>query len=162
VASRRLTLDETAEILRTTVPRLGELTAGIAPELLQTAPDEGWSVNEVLAHLRACHDVLGGSVLRILREDRPRWKGMNPRVWMKHTDYPQWEFGPAFKAFRAQRAELLEVLEPLPARAWDRTATVTGMIGDVHERTAHYYAEWMARHERGHLKQVARIVKALG
>lgn len=162
VAERRLALDEIMEILRTTVPRLAELTDGVPRTRLHAASDDGWSPNHVLAHLRACHDVLGGSVLRILREDHPAWKGMNPRAWMKQTDYPEWKFDPALEAFRAQRAELLGVLEPLPPDAWERTATVTGMVGDVYERSARYYADWMARHERGHLKHIARILKAVG
>jgi hypothetical protein len=32
-------------ILRTTVPRLEELTDGVAPRRLQVAPDDGWSVS---------------------------------------------------------------------------------------------------------------------
>jgi len=159
--ARDLTIEEIMAILRTTVPALGELTGGVAARRLQTPPDEGWSVNDVLAHLRACHDVLGGSMLRILREDHPAWKGMNPRTWIKHTDYPEWKFGPAFEAFRTQRAELLVVLEPLPHAAWERTATVTGMVGDVYERSARYYGDWMARHERGHVKHIDRILKAV-
>lgn len=161
MAVRLLMIDEIMDILRTTVPRLAELTEGVAPARLHTAPDDGWSVNDVLAHLRACHDVLGGSVLRILREEHPAWKGMNPRAWIKQTDYPQWEFGSAFGAFRAQRAELLEVLEQLAPDDWERTATVTGMIGDVYERPARYYAGWMARHEHGHVKHLARILKTV-
>jgi hypothetical protein len=31
-------------------------------------------VNDVLAHLRACHDVFGGNLLRILAEDTSRGK----------------------------------------------------------------------------------------
>ena len=81
---------------------------------------------------------------------------------MKHTDYPQWEFGPAFEVFRAQRTELLAVLEPLPPDAWERTATVTGMVHDVYERSARYFGDWMSRHERGHLKHIERILDAVG
>ena len=104
MADRLLTIDEIMDILRTTVPRLEELTDRIPPARLQVAPDDDWSVNDVLAHLRACHDVLGGSVLRILREDHPAWKRMSPRTWMRRTDYPGWTFGPAFDGVRAPSA----------------------------------------------------------
>ncbi|MGH2428103.1 MAG: hypothetical protein ACRDGV_04325 [Candidatus Limnocylindria bacterium] len=60
--------------------------------------------------------------------------------------------------FRAQRVELLEVLEPLPPEAWERTATVTGMIGELYENSALYYSDWMARHERSHLRHIKRII----
>jgi hypothetical protein len=106
--------------------------------------------------------VLGGNVLRILAEDTPTWKGMNPRAWMKQTDYPDWEFAPAFEAFAKQRAELLTVLEPLAPEAWERIARVTGMIGETYVRSARYYADWMAGHERAHLKSLPRIITAVG
>jgi DinB superfamily len=149
-------------ILPETAPRIAAMTEGLAHAQLHSAPEPGsWSVNDVLAHLRACHDVLGGNVLRILAEDTPTWKGMNPRAWIKKTDYPGWAFAPAFEAFKTQRAELLAVLEPLPPEAWARTAKVTGMIGETYDRSAHYYADWMAGHERAHLKSLPRIIAAV-
>ena len=114
--ARDLSVDEIMAILPETPGGSPTLTKGLTPAQLRTAPEAGaWSVNDVLAHLRACHDVLGGNVLRILAEDHPALKGMNPRAWMKKTDYPEWQFAPAFAVFRKQRAELLAVLEPLPA-----------------------------------------------
>jgi hypothetical protein len=161
VARRELTVDEIIEILQTTVPRLEDLTHGVRQEHLYTVTEYGWSVNDQLAHLRACHDVLGGNMLRIVREDHPAWKGMNPRTWQKQTDYFEWKFGPAFEAFRAQRAELLEVIEPLPPEAWARTATVSVPPKQTYEYSTRYYGDWMAGHERGHLKHIAQILKTL-
>jgi hypothetical protein len=159
MASRDLTVDEIMAILPETPPRIAALTDGVTPARLHAAPEpDGWSVNDVLAHLRACHDVLGGNVLRIVREDRPAWKGASPRAWIKHTDYPEWEFAPALEAFSTQRADLLAVIEPLPSDAWERVAIVTGMIGETYERSARYYGSWMASHERAHWKHIATII----
>jgi hypothetical protein len=161
MASRDLTVDEIMAILPETPRRIAALTEGMTTVLLRSSPEPGaWSVNDVLAHLRACHDVLGGNVLRILAEERPAWKGMSPRAWIRKTDYPDWEFAPAFEEFKRQRAELLEVLEPLPAGAWSRTATVTGMLGEAHEYSARYYGSWLAAHERAHWKHIGQIVAA--
>ena len=156
--TRELTIAEIMEILRTTAPRLEELTDGAPETALYAVTDYGWSVNDQLAHLRACHDVLGGNMLRIIREDDPAWKGMSPGTWQKQTDYFEWEFRPAFEAFRAQRAELLEVLEPLPPQAWESTATVSVPPKQIYEYSTLYYGDWMARHERGHLKHMKRII----
>ena len=147
------------DILRTTVPRLDDLTRGVSLKRLTRMTDYGWSVNDQLAHLRACHDVLGGNMLRVVREDHPSWKGMAPQAWQKQTDYFEWKFSPAFEVFRAQRAELLEVLEPLPPKGWERTATVWAPPGVVYEYSTLYYGDWMARHERSHLKHMARILE---
>ncbi|MFL5641012.1 MAG: DinB family protein [Chloroflexota bacterium] len=157
-----LTVDEIMVILPVTVGRLEELTASLTPARLSLSPEPGaWSINDVLAHLRACHDVLGGNMLRILREDRPTWRAMNPRTWMTQTDYPDWDFASALTAFSRQRAELLTVLEPLDAAAWSRTAGVTGLPGGMVERDVRYYGSWMAAHERAHVKHIARVAAAV-
>jgi hypothetical protein len=157
-----LTVDQIMAILPETPRQVATLTRGMTPARLRTAPEpDAWSVNDVLAHLRACHDVLGGYLLRIVAEEHPTWKGMNPRAWMKKTDYPAWEFSAAFTAFRKQRAELLHVLEPFPRGDWERTATVIGMLGETYERSAHYYGDWLAGHERAHWKQISAIVTAV-
>jgi hypothetical protein len=159
VATRLFTVDAIMEILRTTVPRLEELSGGVPQQRLYTVTDYGWSVNDQLAHLRACHEVLGGNMLRIPREDHPAWKGMSPRAWQKQTDYFEWKSPQAFEAFRAQRADLLEVLEPLPPEAWERTATVNVPPRALYEYSTTYYGDWMARHERSHLTHIARIIR---
>jgi hypothetical protein len=155
----QLTVSATMDVLRTTVPRLEELTRDSAPAHLYEVTDYGWSVNHQLAHLRACHDVLGGNMLKIIREDHPTWKGRSPRTGQER--YFEWTWEAAITAFRAQRAELLAELEPLPLEAWERTATVTAPPNTVYEYSTLYYGDWMARHERSHVRHMARILEEL-
>jgi len=61
---------------------------------------------------------------------------------------------------RDQRNALLAVLDPLPPGDWQRTGTLVG-AGRPVDLTAHSYAERLARHERPHIKQIAKIVAAL-
>jgi hypothetical protein len=63
----------------------------------------------------------------------------------------------SLRAFTKQRAELLALLRPLPKAAWSRRATVTG-AGKPRERTVMEYAQWLANHERSHVKHIARMV----
>jgi hypothetical protein len=115
----------------------------------------------VVAHLRACGDVLGGNMLLILAEDRPTYQSMNPRAYLKKTDYPEWKFKPAFEAFSKQRAELLNVLDATPREAWSRFAHVTGMLKEAYERDVRFYGEWLAGHERANLPHIRRILDAV-
>ena len=157
-----LTVDEIMAILPETPRRIAALTEGLTPTQLHAAPEpDAWSASDVLAHLRASHDVLGGSILRILAEDGPAWKRLSPRAWIRKTDYLHWEFEPAFEAFRKQRADLLAVLEPLPHERWKRIAMVTETTGEIGPRSARFYGDWMAGHERVHLVQIAEIVAAV-
>jgi hypothetical protein len=142
-------------------PRLAALTAGLSPTQLRTAPQPAdWSANDVLAHLRACADMWGGCLLQILAQDHPTLRAVNPRTWIKHTNYLELEFRPSLRAYTQQRAELLAVLQPLPSAAWERAATVTG-AGKALERTVQFYAQWLARHEQPHLKQIERLARTL-
>ena len=156
--SQSLTIEQVLTLLAATPLRLAALTAGLAPKELQTrpTPDE-WSANEVLAHLRACADVWGNCIMAIIAEDAPTLRAVNPTTWIKKTDYLELEFRPSLRSFATQRADLLAVLSPLPPEGWSRTARVSG-AGKVLERTVLFYAQWLARHERPHVKQVERIV----
>lgn len=159
--SRSLTTEQVLTLLAETPPRLAALTADLAPAQLHTTPNQDvWTANDVLAHLRACADVWGNCIVTMIAQDRPVLRAINPRTWIKKTDYLELEFRPSLRSFATQRAELLAVLSTLPPEGWSRGATVTG-AGKVLERTVLFYAQWLARHERQHIKQVERIVNAM-
>ncbi len=149
-------------MLRENALRLTGLAGGAPSEQFHCAPGAGeWSPNEILAHMRACADVWGGSIARILAEDHARFAGTNPRSWMKRTDYLQWRFEEALRAFASQRRELLDALAALAPDEWERRATVTAW-GQANERTLRSYASQLALHERTHVGQIEASLKALG
>ena len=161
MARSSLTVEQMLTVLAATPPRIAALTAGLAPAQLHTAPaPDEWSANDVLAHLRACADMWGDCIVAIVSQDRPTLRAVNPRTWIKKTDYLEQEFEPSLRAFATQRTELLAVLEPLAPEGWSRAATVTG-AGKVLERTVLSYAQRLAVHERPHVKQIERIVNTL-
>jgi hypothetical protein len=161
VPSSSLTIEQVLTLLAATPSRIAELTAGLAPALLHTPPNhDEWSANDVLAHLRACADVWGNCIVAMIAEDTPTLRAVNPLTWIKKTDYLELEFRPSLRSFTMQRVDLLAVLSPLPIDAWSRSATVTG-AGKVLERTVLFYGQWLARHERQHVKQVERIVNTM-
>ena len=157
-----LPIEQILSILAETPPRLAALVAGLGPAQLHTVPNPGaWSANDNLAHLRACNDVWGGNIRRLLAEHRPTLRGLNPRAWMKKTDYLEQEFAPSLRIFTTQRLELLAVLQALPPEGWSRQATVIDMVGKRLERSVLGYADSLARHERSHVRQIEGIVNAL-
>ena len=151
------TTEQILTMLAATPSRLAGLTESLLPAQLLAPPEPGeWSARDVLAHLRACGDMWGKCIAEILSKDRPTIKAVNPTTWIKKTNYREQEFQPSLQAFTAQRAELLAVLKPLAPEDWSRMATVTG-AGKPRERTVHTYAQWLANHERPHIKQIERI-----
>ncbi len=159
--NQSLTIDQVLMILAATPPGIAALTARLRPAQTHTSPGHGeWSANEVLAHLRSCADVWGDCIVAIITRDEPTLRAINPRTWIEHTDYLEQEFGRSLRAFARQRKHLLKVLGPLPPQAWSRSATVTG-AGKPLERTMLFYGQWLAGHERTHLRQIERIANTL-
>jgi hypothetical protein len=156
-----LTDEQILPLLAATPKRLAALTADLSSAQLSTPPNPNeWSANDVLAHLRSCADVWGNCMAVIIAEDMPTLRAVNPLTWIKQTDYLDLEFRPSLHSFATQRADLLAVLEALPPQGWERSATVTG-AGKVLERTVLFYGDWMARHERQHVKQIEHIVNTM-
>lgn len=155
------TIDQTLTLLAETPRRITALTAALSPRQLRTAPKRGeWSANDVLAHIRACADVRGDCIPAIIAGDMATLRAIDPRNYMETTDYVELEFEPSFRAFARQRANLLKVLKQLPRKSWSRTVTVTG-AGAPLVRSVLFYAQWVARHERPHLKQIEHIVSTM-
>ncbi len=121
---------------------------------------EEWSANDVLAHLRSCADVWGNCIVTIIAQDNPTIRAINPRTWIKQTNYLEQKFQSSLHAFAIQRTDLLNALEPLTHADWLRSAIVTG-AGKPLERTVLFYAQWMASHERPHLKQIKSIANTM-
>jgi hypothetical protein len=161
VPNTSLTIEQVLTLLEATPQRIAALTADLESAKLNTSPSrDEWSANEMLAHLRSCADVWGDCMRVMIAEDAPTLRAINPRTWIKQTDYLELEFQPSLRSFTAQRANLLAVLEVLPHDGWLRTATVTG-AGKPLQRTVLFYGQWLARHERTHVKQIERLVKAM-
>jgi len=155
------TIEQVLTLLAATPARIAAATRGLTEAELHRSPKRGeWSANEVLAHVRACADVRGEPIRTILAHDHPTFRAVNPLTWIRKTDYLGLEFGPSLRSFTKQRADLLALLRPLPAADWSRAATVTG-AGAALERTVLFYAEWVARHERPHVKQVEQIATTM-
>ena len=165
MAKAALTIEQVFAILPETPRRLAAAAEGLAPAQLRAAPAAGeWSMVDLLAHLRSCADVWGDCIATMLAEDGPTIRAVNPRAHVRGTGYPDLDFRPSLAAFTRQRAELLGILEALGPAEWERTATVTG-AGAPLERTVWFYAEWLARHERTHRRQIdatAAAVRAPG
>ncbi len=155
--AKTLSVEQILTLLAEAPSLIAEATAGLSSEQLRAAPTPGeWSVNEILAHLRACADMWGDAIATILAQDNPTIRAVNPRTWIEKTDYREQAFYASFDRFTRQRAELLTSLQSPAPDDWLRSATITG-AGKPFVRTVLAYADWMASHERSHVKQIRRL-----
>jgi len=148
------------KLLVATPRRIAGASKDLNKEQLRRKPAaDSWSANEVLAHLRACADVWGSSIMAMLTQDRPTLRYVSPRTWIKKTNYADLEFGVSFRGYANQRKDLLKVLRTLSHHDWLRGASVK-VAKKRREETVLSYAERMARHEAGHCGQVERTLGA--
>lgn len=161
MAKELYSIEQALTLLAETPAVLAKLTAELSPAQLRAKPSRGeWSANDVLAHLRACADVRGRPIATIIAEDHPTLRAINPREYVRTTDYPDLEFRPSLRSFAGQRAKLVKMLKQLPREDWSRGASVL-KGGKVLELTVLFYACWIARHERRHLEEIARMANRI-
>lgn len=144
-------IDDILVILAETPERFAAASQDRTLEQLHRRPEpKSWSVNEILAHLRACADVWGLDIKRMLSEDAPSLPDVHPTIHLKGTDYPDLEFQTSLAAFAEQRKSLLIKLKSLGFQDWSRTARIKDRTHTVFSQ-----ARRMALHEQGHWDQVA-------
>lgn len=147
--------------LTETPGKIRALTDGVEPEVLHAAPADGeWSVNEVVAHLRAAADVWEDGISRMLTEDHPTIRAGNPGAQMERSNYAELPFSESFEAFSEQRSRLLDILGSLPEDGWARSADIVG-AGGTRVQTVQAYARRIASHEPLHIEQIEAAIRAL-
>src|SRR5262245_2927672 len=145
--------------LSETPKQIAAIARGQEDERLHRKPQaDAWSAQEIVAHLRACAEVWGRSLERMLAEDHPTIRYVSPRGWIKRTDYLQQSFRDSLIAFRRVRVALVKALSELDAADWSRGATLRGTtLG--REGTVLGYAMRIADHEAQHMAQLQRTVQ---
>jgi hypothetical protein len=153
-------VSRTLTMLSDTPKRIAAIVRGCSDVQLHRKPaPDAWSARDIVAHLRACADVWGQSIDRMVAEDHPTVRYVSPRGWIKQTDYLDQGFRDSLRAFAKARAGLLRTLRALDAAGWSRRGTFTGStLG--REATVLSFATRIADHEVGHLEQLQRTLPA--
>ena len=157
---KRSEIQAVLAVLSETPEQIARIARGCSDRQLHHKPEaDAWSAQEIVAHLRACAEVWGRSIDRMLAEDHPTIRYVSPRGWIRKTDYLQQSFRDTLRAFSDQRAVLVGTLSKLEASGWARGATFTATTLD-REATVLSYAMRIADHEVRHLDQLRRTVNA--
>lgn len=132
--------------------RIARVARGLDARALRRKPTpDAWSGQEIVAHLRACATVWGGSIERMLAEDHPTIRYVSPRGWIRKTDYLDRDFGESLSAFARDRKRLVAMLRALDRRGWSRGATFTGTtLG--RDGTVLSYVQRIGDHELSHFR----------
>ena len=90
--------------LADTPVRISEATENASPSSLHLrSEEEAWSVNDVIAHLRACADVWGSSIEKMISLDHPTMRYVSPWTWIRKKTYRDLPFAANLAAFASQK-----------------------------------------------------------
>jgi hypothetical protein len=147
-------LGDLLSLLSETPRHLQSQSVGLDDERLQRRPGANeWSANEILAHLRACADVWGGSIQAMIERDHPTLRYVSPRTWIRRTGYPTEPFADSLWQFMTQRDGLVAALRALDPVDWARGATFTGTTRG-RTQTILSYVQRIVAHEAEHVQQI--------
>ena len=149
----------TIELLTHAPLRLKRATRGVQTARLYCRSDvEPWSVSDILAHLRACADVWGHSIMAMIAQDNPIQRYVSPRALMRKPTYANQEFGAALESFAKERRKLVKTLAHLDLHGWARRGTFTGTSPRGRDQTVLSYAHRLVDHEQAHLDQIETLL----
>jgi len=148
------------ELLTHAPLRVEKATRGAQTTRLCLRSDvEPWSVSDILAHLRACADVWGGSIIAMIMRDNPTMPYVSPRTWMKKPMYVEQEFNAALESFAKERQKLVKALAELDETGWLRRASFSGVSDRQRDQPVVSYADRIVNHEQPHLDQIESLLR---
>ena len=140
--------------LRSAEPVYRKLLEGVTQEQAQAARggDEGWTIVEVLCHLRDTEERAVERARRMATEDNPFLEAFDQDAWAIERRYAEQNVTSALADCLRYKREHIALLEGLPAEAWKRTGRheERGDI-DIESHTLH-----MVAHDAQHAAQIAR------
>ena len=147
------------ELLKQGPTRIKKAASGVQTAQLDVRTDEEpWSISDILIHLRACSDVWGETIMKMLTEDNPAQRYKSPRGFMKKPKYQNQEFTDALGAYTQERKKLVKELLNLDESGWSRPGTYTGTTPRHRDQTVLSLAQRMVDHEQPHLDQIETLL----
>lgn len=146
------------DAMRATPAVLEGLLRGVTQAQAQTARggDEGWSVVEVVCHLRDAEERGLERTLAMRDEDNPFLAGYDQEQWARERGYARDELHAALLAFSRLRARHVDVLAALTEPEWERT----GRHEEQGTITISGHVLHLVSHDAVHAAQIARQLHA--
>jgi hypothetical protein len=145
---------ELVEALRATPETLQGLLQEVTLQRAREARggDEGWSVIEVVCHLRDTEAFALQRMQTIRDEAQPLIEGFDQEAWARERDYAGAELAEALAEFGDWRTKHAAALAALLAEQWERTGQ-HAKLGTVSISNHTLHLVW---HDAIHLAQIAR------
>lgn len=142
--------------LKNTPVKYSDLLKRIPPIDYETKPaGNGWSVLEIIKHVKDAESVLNKRVKLILKEDNPLLEFQKVWAWTEIKNEKRETVEGIFEEYYISREETVRILEKVSLKKWWRTA-VHEEFGPVNmiEQVSYF-----AAHEISHIRQISSLFK---
>jgi DinB family protein len=140
------------EKLEDTPRQVSNLLGNLDESILAQRPvDGGWSIHQVVAHLRDAQSVLQTRIKLIIEQENPSLSFQPVFAWAEKEEGKAATTRDIFATYRASRDESLSLLGNCPLRDWWRT----GLHEEFGRVTLKDQVNYFAAHELTHLRQIA-------
>jgi uncharacterized damage-inducible protein DinB len=125
-----------------------------ADALAATDGPDGWSVTEIVCHLRDMEASFRERLEQMLREDHPVFAPADVNAWVIERNYKAQDLRAVHDDLRARRGSLIALLPGLDEAQWNRT----GVHPRHGEQTVEQIVFQIATHDIDHLDQITRAL----
>jgi uncharacterized damage-inducible protein DinB len=148
--NRHLTLmEKTIDLLRNVLQDVSQQVASTLRD-----GEGGWTVLEVLGHLREFDEIFYHRAARILNEDTPLLDAYDHDALAVEHAYNTRDLGEVYAQLRQSRARFIEFFRDLPPESWERAG--------IHPENGYFTLldalMQVGHHDVNHLEQITRIL----
>jgi len=147
--------DSVFSVLETTPGLLRLLIEAMPAASVEAAVDDGWSPRHALAHVLDTEEVIAGRIRRIVEQERPFIRSIDPPARLRDGGYLERGVESLLSELERRRAEDVAWLKTL-------TASQLGRVGEHDEAgevSAADHAHQWAYHDLMHLKQITAMLQ---
>ncbi|MFW9856205.1 MAG: DinB family protein [Candidatus Thorarchaeota archaeon] len=142
------------ENLRETPNQVNMLLTGLSEEILTKTPAEGgWSIQQVVTHLRDAQGLLSTRVNLLLEHDNPILTAEAVFDWATRDEGKQTTTHDIFQQYRDSREGTIATLEEIAWKDWMRN----GEHEEFGQVTLKQQVSYFAAHELTHLRQLDNL-----
>lgn len=159
MTSLTLVRERSITLMRRTMDTLTNIISGLSQETVTTLRDlndgdKGWTVLEVLCHLRDFDEIFYNRAVMMLEHDHPQLPFYDHEALAIENDYNHQDHLAVLADLQEKRARFILFWEDLGEEQWDRTG--------IHpERESFNMTDavmQVGHHDANHLEQITRIL----
>ena len=143
--------------MRMTCDILGHILQNVSVEAARTLRDGavGWSIIEIVCHLRDFDKIFHSRALMMLAQDHPQLPAYDHEAMAIERDYQAESLDEAYATLKASRARFADFFAGLTPEQWQR--------GGIHpERDSFTMTDALMQvsaHDLDHLEQITRVLR---